>query len=40
MTYIHRKDVFGKILGGLTLDIGTEKIDKDFQCLITLIVWS
>ena len=30
MTYIHRKDVFGKILGGLTLDIGTEKIDKDF----------
>ena len=30
MTYIHRKDVFGKIFRGLTLDIGTEKIDKDF----------
>lgn len=30
MTYIHRKDVFGKLFRGLTLDIGTEKIDKDF----------
>ena len=30
MTYIHKKDVFGKLFRGLTLDIGTEKIDKDF----------
>nr|WP_314289628.1 hypothetical protein [uncultured Capnocytophaga sp.] len=30
MTYIHKKDVFGKLFRGLTVDIGTEKIDKDF----------
>ena len=30
MTYIHKKDVFGKLFRGLTVDIATEKIDKDF----------
>ena len=30
MAYIHKKDVFGKLFRGLTVDIGTEKIDKDF----------
>jgi len=30
MVHIHEKNVFGKIFRGLSLDIGVEKIDKDF----------
>ena len=30
MKYIHQKDVFGKLFRGISLDISTEEIDKDF----------